>query len=113
MLGQKSELSKAMEKMKEQMYKKQLEEEKVRNRSDLERELEKRARRLKEYEHALAEEGGLRYPPSMTSSTACMPRSTVALLPYQPDQKPCSACIYTKLLFFYCVYINSLSDISC
>ncbi|GAU91101.1 hypothetical protein RvY_03420-1 [Ramazzottius varieornatus] len=62
-LGQKSELSKAMEKMKEQMYKKQLEEEKVRNRSDLERELEKRARRLKEYEHALAEEGGLRYPP--------------------------------------------------
>ena len=62
-LGRKSELDKAMEKMKDQMYKKQVDEEKVRNRSDLERELEKRALRLKEYENVLADQAGVRCPP--------------------------------------------------
>ena len=50
-LGQKSELQKAMEKMRKQVSTKQQDEERKLNRSDLELKLEKRQLRLKEYEN--------------------------------------------------------------
>ncbi|XP_055333134.1 uncharacterized protein LOC129584826 isoform X2 [Paramacrobiotus metropolitanus] len=62
-LGQKSELQKAMEKMRGQVTRKQLEEEKKNQRSDLEREFEKRAMRLKDYENAVAAEPAIPYQP--------------------------------------------------
>lgn len=61
-LDQKSELQKAMEKMRGQVTKKQLDEEKKKQRSDLERELEKRAIRMKEYENVMTEP--VTFPPS-------------------------------------------------
>ncbi|OQV21051.1 hypothetical protein BV898_05124 [Hypsibius exemplaris] len=57
-LGQKTELQKAMEKMRKQVFTKQELEEKKKNRSDLELKLEKRQLRLKEYENVMTDQPG-------------------------------------------------------